>query len=242
VRGSWPSTQVAKEITATVEEANGVNIISNSAPDNLKYFNLCSSIAEFEIYWTRRAFPFSYNLSALVGLYFAIAPVLEMSDATPVAETSSPEEVSPPNTGLHDPLQNASATDRMVIEYLRARGHTSAERALLDAIDSNDPDDKGKGPDTPTISTEELVKKLAVYAQKPSRPGENVLNDSANVLQELTTMGNPTNIQNLIASIGAVGAEEILSLDPTDKQDGYTELEAWVEGSLDMYRVSQQFC
>ena len=89
-----------------------------------------------------------------------------------------------------------------------------------------------------TISTEELVKRLAVYAQKPSRPGENVLNDSANVLQELTTMGNPTNIQNLIASIGAVGAEEILSLDPTDKQDGFTELEAWVDGSLDMYRVS----
>jgi len=77
-----------------------------------------------------------------------------------------------------------------------------------------------------------------VYAQKPSRPGENVLNDSANVLQELTTMGNPTNIQNLIASIGAVGAEEILSLDPTDKQDGFTELEAWVDGSLDMYRGS----
>jgi transcription initiation factor TFIID subunit 5 len=111
----------------------------------------------------------------------------------------------------------------------------------LDALDSGDPDDKGKSPETPTISTEELVKKLAVYAQKPSRPGENVLNDSANVLQELTTMGNPTNIQNLIASIGAVGAEEILSLDPTDKQDGFTELEAWVDGSLDMYRVRGPF-
>jgi transcription initiation factor TFIID subunit 5 len=163
-----------------------------------------------------------------------------MSDGTPPADTSSsPEEVSPPNTGPQDPLQNASSTDRMVIEYLRARGHTSAEQALLDALDT---DDKGKGPETSTISTEELVKRLAVYAQKPSRPGENVLNDSGNVLQELTTMGNPTNIQNLIASIGAVGAEEILSLDPTDKQDGFTELEAWVDGSLDMYRVSQQLC
>jgi transcription initiation factor TFIID subunit 5 len=166
-----------------------------------------------------------------------------MSDGTPPADTSSsPEEVSPPNTGPQDPLQNASSTDRMVIEYLRARGHTSAEQALLDALDSGDTDEKGKGPETSTISTEELVKRLAVYAQKPSRPGENVLNDSGNVLQELTTMGNPTNIQNLIASIGAVGAEEILSLDPTDKQDGFTELEAWVDGSLDMYRVSQQLC
>ncbi|GLB36081.1 putative WD40 associated region in TFIID subunit, NTD2 domain [Lyophyllum shimeji] len=49
-------------------------------------------------------------------------------------------------------------------------------------------------------------------------------------------MGNPSNIQNLIASIGSVGAEEILSLDPTDKQEGFRELEAWVDGSLDMYR------
>lgn len=158
-----------------------------------------------------------------------------MSDATPAAEVSSPEELSPSNTGPQDPLQNASMTDRMVLEYLRSRGHSSAERALLDALDSADPDDKGKRPET--ISTEELIKNLAVYAQKPSRPGENVLKDSSNVLQELTTMKNPINIQNLIASIGAVGAEEILSLDPTDKQDGFTELEAWVDGSLDMYRV-----
>jgi transcription initiation factor TFIID subunit 5 len=161
-----------------------------------------------------------------------------MSDATPVAETSSPEENSPQNTSPQDTLQNASATDRLVLEYLRAKGHGSAEQAFLEALESGDPEDKGKAPETSTISTEELVKRLAVYAQKPSRPGENVLNDSANVLQELTTMGNPTNIQNLIASIGAVGAEEILSLDPTDKQDGFTELEAWVDGSLDMYRVS----
>lgn len=160
-----------------------------------------------------------------------------MSDATPTAEASSPEEATPPNSGPQDPVQNASATDRMVLEYLRARGHSSAERALLDVLDNGDSEDKGKQAETSTISTEELVKSLAVYAQKPSRPGENVLKDSANVLQELTTMGNPTNIQNLIASIGAVGAEEILSLDPTDKQDGFTELEAWVDGSLDMYRV-----
>lgn len=163
-----------------------------------------------------------------------------MSDATPAAESSSPEEASPSNNGPQDAFQNASATDRLVIEYLRARGHTSAEQALLDALDNADSDDKGKKPETQTISTDELVKKLAVYAQKPTRPGENVLRDSSNVLQELNTMGNPVNIQNLIASIGAVGAEEILSLDPTDKQDGFTELEAWVDGSLDMYRVSQK--
>ncbi|KAH8835724.1 TFIID and SAGA subunit [Flagelloscypha sp. PMI_526] len=49
-------------------------------------------------------------------------------------------------------------------------------------------------------------------------------------------MGNPTNIQNLIASIGAVGAEEILYQDPSDRHEGFKELESWVDGSLDMYR------
>ncbi|CAK5280195.1 unnamed protein product [Mycena citricolor] len=49
-------------------------------------------------------------------------------------------------------------------------------------------------------------------------------------------MGNPSNIQNLLASIGAVGAEDILSMDPADRHEGYRELESWVDGSLDMYR------
>ncbi|KAJ6621658.1 TFIID and SAGA subunit [Mycena sp. CBHHK59/15] len=131
-----------------------------------------------------------------------------------------------------DPIQNASAEERLILEYLRSRGHSAAEKALLEAIDGTD--DKGKLPDT--IPPDDLLKTLAVYAQKPSRPGENVLKESANVLQELTAMGNPTNIQNLLASIGSVGAEDILSLDPTDKQEGFRELEAWVDGSLDMYR------
>ncbi|KZP04152.1 TFIID and SAGA subunit [Athelia psychrophila] len=159
-----------------------------------------------------------------------------MSEASPTAEVSSPEEAASSNSAPQDPVQNASTTDRMVLEYLRARGHNSAERALMEVLENVDSDDKEKHTETPTVSTDELVRSLAVYAQKPSRPGENVLKDSTSVLQELTTMGNPTNIQNLIASIGAVGAEEILALDPTDKQDGFTELEAWVDGSLDMYK------
>lgn len=159
----------------------------------------------------------------------------KMSAATPAASSQSPSAPSPVVQTSQDPGQNASATDRVVLEYLRSRGHNAAEQALLDALDGSSPDDKGKRPET--ISSDELVKKLAVFAQKPSRPGENVLKETVNVLQELTAMGNPTNIQNLIASIGSVGAEEILSLDPTDKQSGFRELEAWVDGSLDMYRV-----
>ena len=161
-----------------------------------------------------------------------------MSVATPAASSQSPGTSSPANAASLDSASNVTAIDRVIVEYLRARGHTAAEQALLDAIDDTSSDGKGKQPEAATtITAEELVKKLAIYAQRPSRPGENVLKDPTNVLQELTAMGNPANIQSLIASIGSVGAEEILSLDPTDKHEGFRELEAWVDGSLDMYRV-----
>lgn len=158
--------------------------------------------------------------------------------STPATSSQSPGVSSPANAGALDPIQNATAIDRIILEYLHSRGHSAAEQALLDRLDGGSPDDKGEQSGTvTTITADDLVKKLAVYAQKPSRPGENVLKETSNVLQELTAMGNPTNIQSLIASIGSVGAEEILSLDPTDKQEGFRELEAWVDGSLDMYRV-----
>jgi transcription initiation factor TFIID subunit 5 len=148
-------------------------------------------------------------------------------------QSSSPAASSPPPQES-DPFQNVSAEERVVLEYLRARGYAAAEKSLLDSINATSEEEKTKAA---TIAAEEMVKTLAVFTQKPSRPGENVLKDSSNVLQELTAMGNPANLQNLIASIGTVGAEEILSQDPTDKQEGFRELEAWVEGSLDMYRV-----
>lgn len=156
-----------------------------------------------------------------------------MSDATPPASSQS----SSPANQAQDPSQNASAEERLILDYLRARGHSAAEKALLESIEGTSPDDQGK--QTETIPAGELVKSLAVFAQKPSRPGENVFKESANVLQELTAMGNPSNIQNLIATLGSVGTEDILSLDPTDKEEGFRELEGWVDGSLDMYRVRE---
>ncbi|KIY50538.1 TFIID and SAGA subunit [Fistulina hepatica ATCC 64428] len=126
-----------------------------------------------------------------------------------------------------------NALDRAVVEYLRTRGHT-VSRALLDEIDADDAGEKGEKPGT--MSVEEFVKTVAVFASKPSRPTENALTSSANVIQELSAVNNPPSIQNLIASIGTVGAEEILAHDPTDKYGGFAELEAWVDGSLDMYR------
>ncbi|KAG6818000.1 hypothetical protein H0H87_009155 [Tephrocybe sp. NHM501043] len=152
-----------------------------------------------------------------------------MSVATPPASSQSP---APPSTPQDSHI--VSQADRAVLGYLRSRGHTAAEKALLGELEVATPDEKGKAAET--IDAEELVKTLAVFAHKPSRPGDNVLKDSSSVLQELTAMGNPSNIQTLISSIGSVGAEDILSLDPTDKQEGFRELEAWVDGSLDMYR------
>ena len=149
--------------------------------------------------------------------------------ATPTA-SAAPNTAAESSTGL-------SQTDQLVLDYLRTRGYQAAEQAFRDSLQASSSTEAK--PSTPTsISSDDLAKKIAVYAQKPGKPaGENALKDSATVLSELGTMGNPSNIQNLIASIGPVGSEEILSLDPTDKQEGFRELEAWVDGSLDMYRV-----
>ncbi|KAF9535392.1 TFIID and SAGA subunit [Crepidotus variabilis] len=156
-----------------------------------------------------------------------------MSAATPSASSQSPAATSPAQQ-TQESSSNIPAADRIVVEYLRARGHAQAAKSLLEELEAASPDDAAKSSDS--LSAEDLIKALAVFAQKPSRPGDNVLKDPNNVLQELTAMGNPVNIQNLIASIGSVGAEELLSLDPMDKEEGFKELEAWVDGSLDMYR------
>jgi transcription initiation factor TFIID subunit 5 len=156
-----------------------------------------------------------------------------MSVVTPTASSQSPAATSPNQT--HDSGSNIPAADRIVIEYLSARGHTQAAKTLREELEAASPDDTSKSSES--LNAEDLIKALAVFAQKPTRPGENILKDSSNVLQELTAMGNPVNIQSLIASIGTVGAEELLTLDPTDKHEGFRELEAWVDGSLDMYRV-----
>lgn len=165
-----------------------------------------------------------------------------MSAATPAPSTPGPEAASPAAASVTQD-QNASATaiDKQVLEYLRSRGHKAAEQALLETLEQGGtPDPNGAGPSTSasaTISSEDLIKKLAVYTQSTAKSGENALKDATKVLSEMVSMGNSVNIQNIVSSIGDVGAEDILSLDPNDKQEGYRDLESWVEGSLDMYRV-----
>jgi len=157
-----------------------------------------------------------------------------MSAATPPASSQSPAAATSTNAS-QEPSNVSNIADRIVLEYLRSRGHTSAEKAFKEEIGASSPSDKGKQPEI--ISSEELVKSLAVFAQKSTRATDNVLKDSSAVLNEVSSLGSSQNIRSLLAGVGSVGAEEILSLDPTDKQEGFRELEAWVDGSLDMYRV-----
>ena len=153
-----------------------------------------------------------------------------MSAASPTVSTPDPSTPAPPSTESN---QGTLSADRLVQEYLRTKGYKTAEQAVAEALGSSD--DKGKSP--VSISGEELIKKLTLFAEKPAQPGENTLKTTLGVQKELATVVNSSNLQNLIASIGPVGAEEILSLDPNDKQEGFRELEAWVGGSLDIYRV-----
>ncbi|KDQ20487.1 hypothetical protein BOTBODRAFT_183267 [Botryobasidium botryosum FD-172 SS1] len=46
----------------------------------------------------------------------------------------------------------------------------------------------------------------------------------------------PPTIADLLAGLEGTGAEDALALDPTDKHEGFRQLEEWVDGSLDMYR------
>lgn len=161
-----------------------------------------------------------------------------MSTPTPAPTAPSPDGATPATAvPVPDTSTNTSSdTDRIVLEYLRSRGHKAAEQALSEALNGSSPKDK---PPTPsTVGPDDLVKKLAVFVKSPTTTGDNAMNSTKFVLSQLGAMNNPANIQNLVSSLGPVGAEEVLSLDPTDKQEGFKELEAWVDGSLDMYRVS----
>lgn len=161
-----------------------------------------------------------------------------MSTGTPGPSQSPPQEPSTP-IATQDVVQ-AADTDRLVLEYLKVRGYKEAEEALSESIDDVSESNKASG--STTISSDELISKIAVFASKPSRPGENAFKSTPDVLEGLVGMNNPTTIHDLIASLGAIGAEDILVSDPTDKHGGYRELEAWVEGSLDMYQVRTLAC
>ncbi|KAF5385484.1 hypothetical protein D9757_005345 [Collybiopsis confluens] len=152
-----------------------------------------------------------------------------MSANTPSASPSAP---SPSQT--QDSATNGADVGRLVLHYLRAKGHSAAEKALLTEIETTSSDIESAQPET--INAEELVKTLAVFTRDPSKSTENAFKDPSTILSELGAMANIPALQSLISNISSIGAEEILTEDPSDKPEGFRELVAWVEGSLDMYR------
>ena len=146
-----------------------------------------------------------------------MAPATSASSHSPEGSATDSAQVAP--------------VERAVLEYLRSRGYTSAEQSLLTDIEKSLSEDTAKRADT-SVSANEYIKKIATLVDDKS--GEK---ESGNILQSLSTLNNLAGIQNLISTIGSAGAEEILSLDPTDKHEGFRELQNWVDGSLDMYRV-----
>ncbi|EJD04005.1 TFIID and SAGA subunit [Fomitiporia mediterranea MF3/22] len=130
----------------------------------------------------------------------------------------------------------------MVLDFLRQRGHADAERALREALGLPSPptdSDANASPEPaqPTVSDAELRKHLVPFWQKNDKPGENALADAKVTMQSLKSGGVTTpSVSQLLETIKPGGADEILSLDPTDKHEGFRDLETWVDGSLDMYR------
>jgi len=128
----------------------------------------------------------------------------------------------------------------MILEYLHKRGHKNAEQALRDALNlpANEHPEAEASEPVQTVSDEELRKHLVPFWEKKEGSGDNALSDGDITMQSLLTGGvTAPNVTKLLESIGPGGADEILSLDPTDRHEGFRDLEAWVDGSLDMYRV-----
>lgn len=162
-----------------------------------------------------------------------------MSAATP-APSNPPSQPSSPinedNMQQFDVEQEKPPeVERMILEYLRKRGHKNAEQALREALE----DGGAEASETVvTVSDEELRKHLVPFWEKKEGSGDNALSDGDITMQSLLTGGvTAPSVTKLLESIGPGGADEILSLDPTDRHEGFRDLEAWVDGSLDMYRV-----
>lgn len=170
-----------------------------------------------------------------------------MSAATPAPSNPASDHSSPAPPPQQDAADGSLSTDQMVLEYLRKRGHSSIERSLREALnlpspvstDENKDDDTSEGATAkPTVSDAELRKHLVPFWEKKGRASENALADASFTMQSLLTGGVTTpSVASLLSNIGPGGADEILSLDPTDRHEGFRDLEAWVDGSLDMYRV-----
>ena len=171
-----------------------------------------------------------------------------MAAATPAPSNAPSNPGSPVTAQVTQETQPAGHdsknVDSLVLSYLHQRGHKGAEKALREALgipspplEGGEDDRESVEPPQQTVSDAELRKHLVPFWQKDGA-GKNALADSDVTMQGLMTGGVTTpSVASLLKAIGPGGADEILSLDPTDRHEGFKDLENWVEGSLDMYRV-----
>ncbi|KAG8934894.1 Transcription initiation factor TFIID subunit 5 [Tulasnella sp. 418] len=87
---------------------------------------------------------------------------------------------------------------------------------------------------TPTVPTPDATQLFNLLSS--------IITASSSMAANATTTTTPQQAQsltaNLIATLNKAGMtiDEAMARDPVDKQQGYKDLEAWVEGALDMYR------
>jgi transcription initiation factor TFIID subunit 5 len=85
---------------------------------------------------------------------------------------------------------------------------------------------------------EEVVKSVAPYAPKtPTDRSNGLQNPEATNLALRAIPQSHEKVSQLMETVKQQGSTDILALDPSDRLTGYSELEAWVDGSVDMYKV-----
>lgn len=139
-----------------------------------------------------------------------------MSAQTSPAAPQTPNTASP--AGPSDNDQEKASLDRFLVEHLQSRGYTDAANSLSKALEDRPGDEE---PQDSTIK--DFIRALAIRLRPTPK--------------EPAPMMTESDVQTLLANLVPADSKDLLSMDPTGKQDGFRELEAWVEGSLDMYRV-----
>lgn len=167
-----------------------------------------------------------------------MAPLSDLSEQSSDENTpDSPNKSSGAGKGL----------DQGSRSLLTARGYKDK-----DGIQGSDKDPKdNKNDDGPRRSTrssarlqasqtqkEDVVKSIAPFAAKTSADRSNVLQDPSTAADALKEIPQPQERQaQLLNAASHQGSTDILALDPSERLTGYSELESWVDGSLDMYKV-----
>lgn len=90
------------------------------------------------------------------------------------------------------------------------------------------------------VQSQDVIKAAAPFATKNTAADTvNALAEPQSTVQALQAIPSTAQkLSTLLTSVSGQGAEDILSLDPSDRLEGFKDLESWVDGSLDMYRVS----